>query len=189
MSIGLIAGVDEAGRGPLAGRVYAAAVILSPDKVCAGIRDSKQLSAMKRERLIDEIHKNSVATAVAWADVDEIDRLNILNASLLAMRRAVLALQPAPARVRVDGIHCPDLPMPVEAIVRGDASITEIAAASILAKVARDQYMCELADRYPEYGFARNKGYPTRAHVEALSRYGVSPVHRRSFGPVARCLK
>ena len=184
---GLVAGVDEAGRGPLAGRVYAAAVILAPDTIEHRMRDSKRLSAARRERLYDEIVSSSIATAIAWAEVDEIAQHNILHAALRAMRRAVLSLPVVPDRVEVDGNRCPELPMPVSAIVGGDDLVPAISAASILAKVARDRHMRELDQRYPEYGFARHKGYPTAAHLEALRRHGPCPEHRLEFAPVARC--
>lgn len=184
----LVAGVDEAGRGPLAGPVVAAAVILDPARPISGLRDSKQLSARQREALAEEIRDRSRAWAVAWADHEEIDRLNILQASLLAMARAVAALALQPQRVLVDGNRCPAVPQPVTAIVKGDASVAAISAASILAKVERDAAMCRLDVLYPGYGFAVHKGYPTAAHMEALERHGACPVHRRSFGPVQRSL-
>jgi ribonuclease HII len=183
-----IAGVDEAGRGPLAGPVAAAAVILDPDHPIAGLKDSKQLSASQREALALEIRARSVAWAVAWADHEEIDQLNILQASLLAMARAVAALNITPARVLVDGNRCPPVNLPVTAVVKGDATVPAISAASILAKVERDAAMRRLDAVYPAYGFAVHKGYPTAAHLAALETHGASPVHRRSFGPVHRCL-
>ena len=183
-----VAGVDEAGRGPLAGPVVAAAVILDADRPIAGLRDSKQLSPRRRESLAAEIRAHSLAWAVAWADHEEIDRLNILQASLLAMARAVAALGVPPQRVLVDGNRCPAVPQPVTAIVKGDATVAAISAASILAKVERDAAMCRLDVLYPHYGFAVHKGYPTAAHLEALERHGACVVHRRSFGPVQRCL-
>jgi ribonuclease HII len=182
-----IAGIDEAGRGPLAGPVIAAAVILDPARPIAGLADSKTLSPSARAVLERQIRAKALSFALGRAEVEEIDTLNILNASLLAMRRAVLALSIQPALAQVDGTHCPWLPCPVEAIVRGDSTIACISAASILAKVARDREMHELDRLYPGYGLARHKGYPTRAHHEALIRLGVSPVHRRSFAPVRRC--
>lgn len=182
-----IAGIDEAGRGPLAGPVIAAAVILDPARPIAGLADSKTLSPSARVVLEQQIRAKALSFALGRAEVEEIDTLNILNASLLAMRRAVLALSIQPALAQVDGTHCPWLPCPVEAIVRGDSTIACISAASILAKVARDREMHELDRLYPGYGLARHKGYPTRAHHEALIRLGVSPVHRRSFAPVRRC--
>lgn len=184
----LTAGVDEAGRGPLAGPVIAAAVILDPARPIAGLADSKTLSAARRERLAVEIEARALAFALGRAEVGEIDRLNILQASLLAMQRAVAALDPGPARAWIDGNHCPRLACPAVAVIKGDQRIASIAAASILAKVARDGEMRGLDAEYPGYGFARHKGYPTRDHVAALDRLGVSPVHRRSFAPVRnRC--
>lgn len=183
-SKGLVAGVDEAGRGPLAGPVMAAAVILDPERPIAGLADSKTLNAARRECLAGEIYAHSLAWAVGRAEVEEIDSINILRASLLAMQRCIRALKISPGRVLVDGIHCPDIDIPVEAIVRGDSSMPCISAASILAKVARDREMLELDRRYPGYGFAQHKGYPTRLHLEALARFGACPIHRRSFAPV-----
>ncbi len=182
----LIAGVDEAGRGPLAGAVIAAAVILDPQRPIDGVTDSKKLTAKKRERLELEIKQHAIAWALGRAEVEEIDEINILQASLLAMSRAVEALTIAPAHVQVDGNQCPSVRCTVEAIVKGDALIPAIGAASILAKVARDRELLALHEQYPQYGFAQHKGYPTRAHVNALEAHGVSPVHRRSFGPVRR---
>ena len=184
-----VAGVDEAGRGPLAGPVVAAAVILDASRPIAGLRDSKQLSPVQREKLAQEIRARALGWAVAWADHQEIDRLNILQASLLAMARAVAALSPMPLHVLVDGNRCPQVPQPVTAIVKGDSSVPSISAASILAKVERDAAMLRLDLLYPGYGFAVHKGYPTAAHLAALDQHGVSPVHRRSFGPVRRCLE
>ena len=187
---GLVCGVDESGRGPLAGPVLAAAVILDPTRPIAGLNDSKKLSARQRAALAEEISAKALAWAVAAANVEEIDRINILQASLLAMQRAVSALaarhQLAPVRVMVDGNHCPRLQYPVEAIVGGDGKIAAIAAASILAKTVRDAGMRELHAVYPQYGFDRHMGYPTALHLAALREYGASPEHRRSFGPVAR---
>ncbi len=185
---GLVCGVDEAGRGPLAGPVVAAAVILDPAHPVDGLNDSKKLSDKKRQVLAGLIRKNALAWAVAEASVEEIDRLNILQASLLAMQRAVAALAVTPLRALVDGNRCPHLPMPVEAIVQGDGKIASIAAASILAKTVRDAGMLELHARYPDYGFDRHMGYPTAVHLAALQKFGISPVHRKSFGPVARQL-
>ncbi|GIX22596.1 MAG: ribonuclease HII [Gammaproteobacteria bacterium] len=184
----VIAGVDEAGRGPLAGPVVAAAVVLDPARPIDGLADSKTLSPRRRAALAERIRREARAWALGWAEVEEIDRLNILQAALLAMRRAVAALQPAPSRVRVDGLHAPPLDCPVETVVGGDASVPEIGAASILAKTARDAHMRALAARYPGYGFERHKGYPTAEHLAALRRLGASPVHRRSFAPVAAVL-
>ena len=182
------AGVDEAGRGPLAGPVIAAAVILPEGHGLDGLADSKQLSESRREALAAEIRRVAIAWAIGRAEVDEIDRLNILQASLLAMRRAVDGLTERPALALIDGNRCPELDCPAEAIVKGDARVPAISAASILAKVTRDQEMFTLDVRYPQYQFARHKGYPTRAHLQALAEHGVSPVHRRSFGPVRRML-
>jgi ribonuclease HII len=181
-------GVDEAGRGPLAGPVFAAAVILNPVVKITGIADSKTLSANARERLATEIKAGAIAWAVAMASVDEIDTLNILQASLLAMKRAVETLATAPDEVLVDGLHCPRVDFPVRAIVNGDALVQQIAAASILAKTARDALMRELHLAYPEYGMDRHKGYATSQHLLAIERYGVTPVHRRSYAPVRAAL-
>ena len=180
----LIAGVDEAGRGPLAGPVVAAAVILDPARRIAGLRDSKELSTLARERLATEIHVHAIAWAVAASDVAEIDSLNILQATLLAMRRAVELLTRRPDVVWIDGLHCPVLDYPARAIVDGDHDISAIAAASILAKTARDALLVELDRAYPMYGFARHKGYSTPEHLAALAAHGPCPAHRRSFGPV-----
>jgi len=182
----LIAGVDEAGRGPLAGAVIAAAVILDPAHPIEGVSDSKKLTEKKRDRLELEIKQHAVAWAVGRAEVEEIDEINILQASLLAMSRAVEQLSVKPTHVQVDGNQCPSVAYPVEAIVKGDALIPAIGAASILAKVARDRELILLHEQYPQYGFAKHKGYPTKAHFAALEAHGVSPVHRRSFGPVRR---
>jgi ribonuclease HII len=184
------AGVDEAGRGPLAGPVCAAAVILDPANSPAGIGDSKQLSAARREQLALEIKRSAIAWAVSFVEVAEIDRINILQASLLAMRRALGALAVKPVLALVDGNRCPaDLECEARAVIGGDRKIASIGAASILAKVARDQHMQGLDQRYPGYGFAQHKGYGTRQHLEALARLGVSPEHRRSFAPVRACLE
>jgi ribonuclease HII len=185
----LIAGVDEAGRGPLAGPVVAAAVILDPARPIVGLADSKKLSAARRERLAVAIRAKSLAWALGRAEVAEIDRLNILQASLLAMQRAVAALNVVPAKVLVDGNRCPPLTCPCEAIVKGDATVPVIGAASILAKVARDAELRRLHDHYPHYNFAQHKGYPTAAHLEALRRHGPCPEHRRSFAPVLAALQ
>lgn len=180
----LVAGVDEAGRGPLAGPVVAAAVILDPHNEIMGLKDSKQLSASRRAGLEAEIRARALAFALGWAEVDEIDRLNILKATFLAMQRAVAALSLPPRCALVDGHLSPALPCKTVAVVRGDATVAAISAASILAKEARDRLMVELEDTYPGYGFARHKGYGTREHLAALDRLGPSPVHRRSFAPV-----
>lgn len=189
---GLVAGVDEAGRGPLAGPVVAAAVILDPRRPVEGIADSKALTAARRSRLALEIRSRCIAYGLGWADAAEVDAINVLQATMLAMRRSLLALRCAPAHVVVDGDRCPALDglrldCSIEAIVRGDATVECIGAASILAKVARDEFMLELEGRYPGYGLAGHKGYPTAAHVEALRRLGPSPVHRLTFGPVQSC--
>jgi len=178
------AGVDEAGRGPLAGPVVAAAVILDPERPVAGLRDSKRLSAKQRERLAETIRAHALAWSVASADPSEIDRLNILEATHLAMQRAVAVLRVAPELVLVDGNRAPDFGVRVQTVVGGDATVPAISAASILAKVARDQLMIGLADRYPGYGFEVHKGYPTAAHRLILARLGPTAIHRQSFAPV-----
>lgn len=185
---GLVCGVDEAGRGPLAGPVVAAAVILDPARPIAGLNDSKKLSARKRDALAIEIREKALAWAVAEASLEEIDKLNILHASMLAMQRAVAALPVAPTAALIDGNRCPQLPMPAEAVVQGDGKIASIAAASILAKTVRDAGMLLLHAQWPQYGFDRHMGYPTPVHLAALAEHGVSPVHRRSFGPVRKLL-
>lgn len=185
---GLTAGVDEAGRGPLAGAVVAAAVILDPRAPIAGLADSKQLSPRRRERLYDEIHAKALALCVAEASVEEIDTLNILHATLLAMRRAVEGLRLVPRQVLVDGNRLPVLKLPATAIVGGDARVPAISAASILAKVHRDRQCLALHEAWPMYGFAVHKGYPTAAHLQALRQHGACPAHRRSFGPVRAAL-
>jgi ribonuclease HII len=184
----LICGVDEAGRGPLAGPVFAAAVILDHARPIAGLADSKTLSAGRREALAAEIRSRALAWGVASASVEEIDCLNILQASLLAMRRAVEALAVVPTEVLVDGLHCPRVAVPVRSIVRGDATLAGIAAASILAKVARDAEMHALHRIHPLYGFDRHKGYPTATHLAALRAHGACAAHRRTFGPVRALL-
>ncbi len=189
-AVRLICGVDEAGRGPLAGPVFAAAVVFQPGRRApVGIADSKLLSAAERERLAALIKERALAWSVAWAGVEEIDRLNILQASLLAMRRAVEALSVSPDEVLFDGPRCPALALPARAIVDGDAKVRVIAAASILAKTERDAEMLRLHQRFPQYGFDEHKGYPTRAHLRALRRHGVCEVYRRSFGPVRLLLE
>jgi ribonuclease HII len=185
MPEGWVCGVDEAGRGPLAGPVVAAAVILDPKKPIGGLNDSKKLSARRRAELAVEIRAQALAWAVAEASVEEIDRINILQASLLAMRRAVDGLALRPRRALIDGNQCPRLDCPAEAIVGGDGKVASIAAASILAKTVRDAGMLALHAAYPVYGFDRHKGYPTAFHLEALRVHGPSPVHRRSYAPVA----
>ena len=182
-----IAGVDEAGRGPIAGPVVAACVVLPPCHTLTGITDSKQLAPAQREALYDAITRHALAWAIGLASPREIERYNILQASLLAMRRAVLALPIPPQRVLVDGKHAiPNLPLPQQAVVGGDALEESIAAASILAKVARDRIMRELDRLYPQYGFAQHKGYPTALHLERLRLYGACPAHRRTYAPVAQ---
>ena len=183
---GLVCGIDEAGRGPLAGPVVAAAVILDPARPIEGLNDSKKLSEKKRVALAAEIREKAVAWCVAEANIEEIDRLNILHATMLAMQRAVAGLAVRPTSALVDGNRCPKLDMPVEAVVKGDGKIASIAAASILAKTVRDAGMLELHALYPQYGFDRHMGYPTAAHFAALQVHGASPVHRKSFGPVAQ---
>lgn len=185
----LLAGVDEVGRGPLAGDVVAAAVILDPQQPIVGLADSKKLTEKKRLALADEIRVKALAWCVARANVAEIDRLNILHASMLAMQRAVEGLSLAPEYVLVDGNRIPELKVPCEAVVKGDGRVACISAASILAKVVRDQEMVELDALYPGYGLAVHKGYPTRQHLEAIERLGVTPVHRRSFAPVKAAIR
>ncbi|MBS1188730.1 MAG: ribonuclease [Rhodocyclaceae bacterium] len=186
---GLVCGLDEAGRGPLAGPVVAAAVILDPARPIAGLNDSKKLSEKKREALAETIKAEAIAWAIAWATVEEIDAINILQASLLAMQRAVARLGVLPAGALVDGNVCPALNCPVQAIVKGDGSIAPIAAASILAKTSRDHEMRRLHQSYPLYGLDRHMGYPTAVHLKALREHGVSPIHRRSYGPVRLLLE
>lgn len=181
---GLVAGVDEAGRGPLAGPVMAAAVILDDLQPIKGLADSKAISERKRERLFDEIRARALCCCIASASVEEIDRLNILQATLLAMQRAVQGLRLPPHRVVVDGNRVPRLAVPVAAVVKGDAKVAAISAASILAKVARDRLCAELHERHPQYGFAGHKGYPTPEHLAALREHGPCPEHRRSYAPV-----
>ena len=182
-----IAGCDEAGRGPLAGDVVAAAVILG-SSIQDGLNDSKKLTERKRERLFAEIKASALAWSIGRASVEEIDRLNILNASLLAMKRAVESLSPLPAHVLVDGNKLPAWQFSAEAIVGGDGSVPCISAASVLAKVTRDREMVQLDEEYPGYGLAKHKGYPTAQHLNALARLGVTPIHRRSFSPVSRLI-
>jgi ribonuclease HII len=184
----LICGVDEAGRGPLAGAVVAACVVLNPRKPIEGLADSKQLTAAQRETLAVEIRANALAWAVASASVEEIDHINILQASLLAMRRALEALDVEPAQVLVDGLYCPPSRWPSRAVVQGDATVPAISAASILAKVTRDAAMCDLHVQRPEYGFDRHKGYHTPEHLAALQRHGPCAFHRRTFSPIREML-
>ena len=180
----LLCGVDEAGRGPLCGPVVAAAVILDPARPIAGLADSKKLSEKRRNALAIEIREKALAWCIAEASVAEIDRLNILHATMLAMQRAVAGLSVVPGRVQVDGNRCPRLDVPCEAVVKGDSLVAEISAASILAKTARDALLVELDRRYPQYGLAGHKGYPTAAHLAALKAHGACEIYRTSFGPV-----
>jgi len=186
---GLMAGVDEAGRGPLAGPVVAAAVILDDEHPIKGLGDSKVISEKRRERLFDEIRAKALCCCIAEASVQEIDTLNILQATLLAMRRAVEGLRLKPGKVLVDGNRLPVLKVPAEAIVKGDAKVPAISAASILAKVYRDRLCIEMDRQHPEYGFAGHKGYPTAEHIAALRMHGASPWHRSSFAPVREVMK
>ena len=186
---GRVAGVDEAGRGPLAGPVVAGAVILDPENPIEGLDDSKRLSASRRERLFDEIQEKALAWSVASATVAEIDSINILQATMLAMQRAVNALLPTAEHALIDGNRCPELSCPARAIVKGDSKVAAISAASILAKVTRDREMQLLDIKYPGYGLAQHKGYPSKAHIAALELLGVTPVHRRSYAPVRKLLE
>ena len=185
---GLVAGVDEAGRGPLAGPVVAAAVVLDDTRPIAGLADSKALTPRARQRLHDEIHARALCVEVACSSAQEIDEANILEATLRAMSRAVRSLRLTPAGVLVDGNRLPDLLVPAQAIVRGDALVPAISAASIIAKVRRDDWCMQAHDQYPQYGFATHKGYPTPQHLQALRRHGPCPLHRLSFSPVRQCL-
>ncbi|MFZ7200427.1 ribonuclease HII [Avibacterium avium] len=184
----LIAGVDEVGRGPLVGAVVTAAVILDPNNPIEGLTDSKKLSHKKRLALAEEIKQKAKAWALGRAEPEEIDELNILHATMLAMQRAVNQLKITPHFVLVDGNRIPPLPMPAQAVVKGDSLVAEISAASILAKVARDLEMEELDKRYPQYAFAQHKGYPTKLHLEKLAEHGPLPQHRRSFAPVKKLI-
>ena len=184
----LVAGVDEVGRGPLAGPVVTAAVILDEHNPIAGLTDSNKLTEQQREILAAEIKQKAVAWSLGRAEVCEIDELNILRATLLAMQRAIAALSPLPEYVLVDGNRCPGFHCPAEAIIKGDLYVPMISAASIIAKVARDQEMRELDKQFPGYGLLRHKGYPTKAHIAALEKLGVTSIHRRSYGPVKRLL-
>ena len=188
-TVGLVAGVDEAGRGPLAGPVVAAAVILDDLKPIKGLNDSKKLSEKRREKLYDEILANALCCSIAEASVEEIDQFNILQATLVAMRRAVDGLRLKPVKVLVDGNRLPVLDVRAEAIVQGDALVPAISAASILAKVHRDRLCAQLHAQYPQYGFDRHKGYGTAEHLQALAEHGPSPWHRSSFAPVARSIR
>lgn len=185
----LLAGVDEVGRGPLAGPVITAAVMLDCRHTITGLADSKQLTAKKRQLLDLEIRRHALCYSIGRADVNEIDQLNILQATMLAMQRAVAGLTTRPNKVMVDGNRVPDLPCEAEAIVGGDGLVAEISAASIVAKVYRDSLMADLHRQYPQYGFDKNKGYPTRMHREALLQYGAAPCHRRSFAPVRNVIR
>jgi len=185
---GLVAGVDEAGRGPLAGPVVAAAVILDDLNPIAGLADSKKLTPARREKLYDEIRAKALCCSIAEASVEEIDRLNILQATMLAMRRAVMGLRLKPVMVLVDGNRLPLLDVPAEAIVKGDALVPAISAASILAKVHRDRWCVQVHEEFPRYGFAGHKGYGTAVHMDALREHGACIYHRRSFAPVAQSL-
>jgi ribonuclease HII len=185
----LVCGVDEAGRGPLAGAVYAAAVILDPNKPIAGLNDSKKLSAKRRDALEVQIKEHALAYAVSFATAAEIDEINILQASMLAMRRAIEALAIQPDEVLVDGLHCPATELPSRAIVQGDALEPCISAASILAKTARDRELMRLHALYPQYGFDHHKGYPTAAHRAALVKFGITPEHRLSYAPVKKIVQ
>lgn len=184
----LIAGVDEVGRGPLIGDVVTAAVILDPNNPIEGLTDSKKLSEKKRQKLSEEIKEKALAWCIGRADPSEIDELNILHATMLAMKRAVAHLSIQPEFVFIDGNRCPELPMPSQAVVKGDSLVPEISAASIIAKVARDQDMVELDKLHPEFGFAKHKGYPTKLHFEMLAKHGPTPHHRKSFKPVQKAL-
>ncbi|WP_288473448.1 ribonuclease HII [uncultured Pantoea sp.] len=184
----LIAGVDEVGRGPLVGAVVTAAVILDPANPIAGLADSKKLSEKRRLALYDEIKEKALTWSLGRAEPDEIDQLNILHATMLAMQRAVAGLSIQPDYVLIDGNRCPALPMPSQAVVKGDSLVAEISAASIIAKVSRDREMAELDRLFPEYGFAQHKGYPTALHMEKLTQHGATPHHRRSFAPVRNAL-
>jgi ribonuclease HII len=185
---GIICGVDEAGRGPLFGDVVAAAVILDPKQPIQGLGDSKKLTEKVREKLYDQIYQQAISVGVGRASVEEIDQLNILHASMLAMQRAVENLSLVPDLALIDGNRCPKLSCLSEAIVQGDAKVASIGAASIIAKVTRDREMIEWHSQYPYYGLDRHKGYPTQAHIQALEEHGVSPQHRRSFAPVRRLI-
>jgi ribonuclease HII len=185
----LVAGVDEVGRGPLCGAVVTAAVILDPARPILGLKDSKKLTAARREQLFDEICEKSLAWCIARAEVEEIDQLNILHATMLAMQRAVAGLSVTPRLALIDGNRCPQLDVPSESVVKGDTKVPAIAAASILAKVSRDREMQALDLRYPGYGIVGHKGYPTPVHLAALQLLGPTPIHRRSFAPVRKLLE
>ena len=184
----IICGVDEAGRGPLAGPVFAAAVILNPNKPIAGLRDSKKLTAAKREALAEQIKRDAIAWSIAQCSEAEIDALNILQATMLAMRRAIETLSSTPTLALIDGNRCPVCQIRTEAIVKGDDKVAEISAASILAKTARDAALMVMHDQYPQYAFDQHKGYPTALHLERLRLHGVTPLHRKSYAPVRALL-
>lgn len=185
---GNIAGVDEVGRGPLAGAVVTAAVILDPHKPIEGLDDSKKLTEKKRILLAEQIKEKALCFCIARAEHEEVDELNVFHATLLAMKRAVAGLDIAPDKVLVDGKFCPQIPYPCEAVIKGDAKVAAISAASILAKVSRDNEMIALDKTYPGYGFARHKGYPTKLHIAALQTLGITPIHRKSFKPVQKII-
>ena len=185
---GMLAGVDEAGRGPLVGNVVAAAVILDPENPIDGLNDSKKLSARRREQLADQVRDRAIAWSVVSIDAEQIDRINILQATMLAMQQAVEQLTVPPQHVFIDGNRCPKISVPATAVVKGDSRVAEISAASILAKVERDAQMVVLHETYPQYGFDKHKGYPTKAHFEALAEHGPCPEHRTSYKPVRECL-
>lgn len=185
---GVIAGVDEAGRGPLAGAVIAGAVILDPNNPIEGLMDSKKISEKKRDALFDEIQQKALAWSIGRAEVEEIDEINILQASMLAMKRAVESLSVTPELVLVDGNRCPDILLKTEAVVKGDQLVEAISAGSILAKVARDREMLAFDKKFPQYGFAKHKGYPTKVHMDAIREHGVCEIHRKTFGPVKKVL-
>ncbi|MBL1142356.1 MAG: ribonuclease HII [Proteobacteria bacterium] len=187
-NVELLAGVDEVGRGPLAGPVVAAAVILDPEKIIPGLNDSKKITQKKRERMSDDIKSNVLAWSLGRAEVEEIDEINILKASLLAMKRAIEALSIAPKLVAVDGQYTPDVAFEKIAIIKGDSLVPAISAASIIAKVARDNEMIGFEEKYPGYGFSSHKGYPTKQHIASLEKLGITEIHRRSFAPVAKYL-
>lgn len=189
MNTEFLAGVDEVGRGPLAGPVVAAAVILDPARPIEGLKDSKKLSVRRRETLAEQIRAQALAWSLGRAEAEEIDNINILQASLLAMQRAVAGLSMAPQLVLIDGNQCPSLEYPSQAVIKGDDRVPAISAASILAKVVRDREMLDMDLRYPGYGFAQHKGYPSKLHLDALLRLGVTPIHRRCYAPVRRVLE
>ncbi|MGL4861430.1 MAG: ribonuclease HII [Enterobacteriaceae bacterium] len=188
VNVSCIAGVDEVGRGPLVGAVVTAAVILDSNRPVIGLADSKKLTEKRRESLYEEITASALAWSIGRAEAAEIDQLNILQATLLAMQRAVAALAIVPDYVLIDGNRCPTLPMPSQAVIQGDGRVAEISAASILAKVTRDREMVLLEQQYPDYGFAQHKGYPTPLHLQKLAELGATEQHRRSFAPVRRAL-